>query len=107
MIKNLPNLKLLLAAHGRPIKNPIRRVEEVIVHRKERTKQVIGIVNKYPEEGITPKELIEELYPQGAKIIQRIGRGWVCLTLKLLEERNLVTHVKEKKKIKFYPTNKI
>lgn len=107
MIKNLPNLKLLLAAHGRPIKKPIRRVEEVIVHRKERTKQVIGIVKKYPEKGITPKELIEELYPQGAKIIHRIGRGWVCLTLKMLEEKNLVVHVQEKKKIKFYPTNKL
>ena len=107
MIKKLPNLKLLLAAHGRPIKNPIRRVEQVIVHRNERTKQVMGIVKKYPEKGITPKELIEELYPQGAKIIHRIGRGWVCLTLKMLEEKNLVVHVQEKKKIKFYPTNKL
>ncbi len=107
VIKNLPNFKLVLPAHGRSIKNPIRRVEEIITHRKERTKQVIGIVSKYPERGITPTELIDELYPQGAKIIQRIGRGWVCLTLKLLEQKNLVTHVKEKKKIKFYPTNKI
>ncbi|MFX1338520.1 MAG: MBL fold metallo-hydrolase [Promethearchaeota archaeon] len=107
MIKNLPNLKFLLAAHGRPIKNPIRRVEEIIVHRKERTKQVIEIVTKYPEQGITPKELINELYPQGAKIIQRIGRGWVCLTLKMLEEQSLVTHIREKKQIKFYPTNKL
>ena len=107
LIKNLPNFKLVLPAHGRSIKNPIRRVEEIITHRKERTKQVFRIVNKYPEKGITPTELIDELYPQGAKIIHKLGRGWVSLTLKLLEEQNLVTHVKEKNVIKFYPTNKI
>jgi len=107
VIKNLPNFKLVLPAHGRSIKNPLRRVEEIINHRKERTKQVIGIVNNSPDKGITPTELIDELYPQGAKIIQRIGRGWVCLTLKLLEEQNLVTHAIVNKKIKFYPTNKL
>ncbi len=107
MIKNLPNLKLVLAAHGRPIKNPNRRVDEIIIHRNERTQQIIDIVNNFAENGITPKELIEELYPQGAKIIQKIGRGWVCLTLKMLEEKKLVKHVQEKKMIKFYPTNKL
>ena len=106
-IKNLPNFKLVLPAHGRSIKRPIRRVEEIINHRNERTKQVIGIVNKYPEKGMTPTELINELYPQGAKIIQRIGRGWVCLTLKMLEENNLVRREINKKEVRFYPTNNL
>jgi glyoxylase-like metal-dependent hydrolase (beta-lactamase superfamily II) len=107
MLKNLPNLNLALAAHGRPIKNPIRRIEEIIIHRKERTQQVIEVINHFSEIGITPNEIIEELYPQGGKIIQRIGRGWVCLTLKMLQEKNLVKKEILKKSIKFYPTNKI
>jgi glyoxylase-like metal-dependent hydrolase (beta-lactamase superfamily II) len=106
-IRDLPNLKLLLPAHNRPIKNPKKRAQEILIHREERTEQVLEIVNKNPENGITPSQIIEELYPQGAKIIQRIGRGWVCLTLKMLKEKNLVTYVREKKQIKFYPTNKL
>ncbi|TFG27643.1 MAG: MBL fold metallo-hydrolase [Promethearchaeota archaeon] len=106
-IKNLPVLKLILPAHGRPIKNPIRRVEEIILHRKERTQQLISIINDKGENGITPTQIIQILYPQGAKIINRIGRGWVCLTLRMLEEENRVTHIQCKKKIKFYPANKI
>jgi glyoxylase-like metal-dependent hydrolase (beta-lactamase superfamily II) len=103
----LPNLNLILSAHGRPIKNPKKRLQDILNHRNQRTHQVLMLVKNHANDGITPSEIIRELYPKGGKMIQEIARGWVCLTLKILEQKKLIYRIINKKSVKFFSTNKI
>ena len=106
-IQKLPNLKIILAAHGPLINNPKERTIEILKHRKERTQQVIDIVKEFTENGTNPDEIIQKLYPNKKKMHIEITRGWVCLTLKMLEEQNFIKRMEGKKEIKFYLTNKL
>ena len=106
-ILNLPNLKIILAAHGNIINNPKERSLEVLKHRKERTRNLLDIIKAYPEKGISPNDIIRKLHPNGKKMRFELARGWVCLTIKMLEKDNLIKRIEGKKEIKFYPTNKL
>ncbi len=59
----LPNLKLVLSAHGSPILNPIERIKEIIEYRKLRTRQVYSIVANETH-GITFYRLLNSIYPR-------------------------------------------
>jgi glyoxylase-like metal-dependent hydrolase (beta-lactamase superfamily II) len=100
---NLPNLRIILSSHGRPIENPRERVKTILDNRRRRTEQVRELVQKNSETGITPKEIIKSLYPKENKIKQEIARGWIVLTLKYLEEENLIRREVGKKEIRFFP----
>jgi glyoxylase-like metal-dependent hydrolase (beta-lactamase superfamily II) len=102
-IQNLPNLKLILPAHGSPIKDPKNRIKEILSHRNERTDQVFKLIQEHPKEGITPNEIIKALYPQDGKFKQGVARGWCSLTLNMLSSQNHVYYVKKDKEIRFYP----
>jgi len=106
-IQKLPNLKIILAAHGALINNPRERTIEILKHRKERTQQVLDIVKEFTDNGTSPDEIIQQLYPNKKKMRTEIARGWVCLTLKMLEEQNVINRIECKKEIKFYSTNKL
>jgi glyoxylase-like metal-dependent hydrolase (beta-lactamase superfamily II) len=102
-IQKLPNLKLILSAHGSPIENPKERIAEILTHRKEREKQVLDIIYNNLEKGISPKEIIRAIYPNNSRFLHQIARGWVVLTLKELEKKNLIRRIDTKKKILFFP----
>ncbi len=106
-IQKLPNLKIILAAHGALINNPRERTIEILEHRKERTQQVLDIVKEFTENGTSPDEIIQKLYSNKKKMRTEIARGWVCLTLKMLEEQNVIKRIEGKKEIKFYTPNKL
>lgn len=106
-IQKLLNLKIILAAHGAIINNPRERTIEILKHRKERTQQVLDIIKEFTENGTSPDEIIQKLYPNKKKMRTEIARGWVCLTLKMLEEQNVIKRIEGKKEIKFYSTNKL
>ncbi|MEE9379243.1 MAG: MBL fold metallo-hydrolase [Candidatus Lokiarchaeia archaeon] len=105
-IQKLPNLNLILAAHGSPIENPKERLADILIHRKEREKKVLNIIYENSEKGISPKEIIRNLYPNENKFLHQVARGWVVLTLKMLEEKKLIKRMESKKEIRFYPLNK-
>jgi len=102
-IRELPNLKIILAAHGSVIVNPTERLDEILKHRKERTQQVLDIIKESSTNGINPDNIIRRLYPTGKRVRFEIARGWVSLTIKMLESKNLIKRSEDKKKIKFYP----
>jgi glyoxylase-like metal-dependent hydrolase (beta-lactamase superfamily II) len=102
-IQKLPKLDLILAAHGSPITNPRERVTEILQHRKEREQQVIDLINEKGEDGISPSGIVKALYPNGNIMIDNAARGWVVLTLKMLENKNIVRREVGKKKIRFFP----
>ncbi|MFX1501159.1 MAG: MBL fold metallo-hydrolase [Promethearchaeota archaeon] len=105
-IQNLPNLQLILAAHGSSIENPKERIIEILSHRKEREEQVLDIIHDNFKDGIAPKDIIKSIYPNTGKIQHHLVRGWVVLTLKMLEQKNLIKRKDIQKKILFFPLEK-
>ena len=102
-IENLPNLKLVLSAHGSPIENPKERIAEILKHRKERENQVLEIIHNNSENGTSPKGIIKAIYPNNSRFLHQVARGWVVLTLKMLENKNLIRRIDTKKEILFFP----
>ncbi|MHA1489771.1 MAG: MBL fold metallo-hydrolase [Promethearchaeota archaeon] len=105
-LNKLPNLKIILPAHGSLIKNPKERIVEILEHRRERTQQVLNLVNVNSKIGISPTDIVQKLYPNGKKFLNQVALGWVCLTLKILEEKCLIKRVVGKKEIIFFPSDK-
>lgn len=105
-IQNLPQLDIILPAHGNIISNPNQRIKEILDHRKERATQTLQIINENKSLGTSPSDIIKTLYPDIAKVMREFARGWVCLTLKYLEEQNKIIRKEEKKHIYFYPVEK-
>ncbi|MBD3339864.1 MAG: MBL fold metallo-hydrolase [Candidatus Lokiarchaeota archaeon] len=103
--KELPNLKLILSAHGSPIERPADRLNEILAHRKARAQQVLNLIRKNSQSGITPKGIIRSLYPNKLKMMGNIARGWICLTLKMLERKQKIQRKERSKKILFFPLN--
>ncbi|MFC2167258.1 MBL fold metallo-hydrolase [Acidobacteriota bacterium] len=101
----LPHLKIILSSHGGPITNPKERIQEVLKHRLRRTEQIKTIVEDNSRDGITPDEIIKELYPNAKLMKHELARGWVVLTLRYLEEHNHIRSVSEKNGLKFFPQN--
>ncbi|MFW9999187.1 MAG: MBL fold metallo-hydrolase [Candidatus Hodarchaeota archaeon] len=105
-IQKLSNLKLVLAAHGSPIENPKDRIAEILSHRKEREEQVLDIIHDNSTNGITPKDIIKAIYPQDSRFLHQVARGWIVLTLKMLEEKGLIKRQDTKREILFFPVEK-
>ncbi len=101
--ERLPKLELILPAHGSPITNPSERISEIIKHRKVRKEQVLKLVKESAQNGISPSGIINKLYLNNTAVIQNVARGWICLTLRMLEEEGLIKRRIERNKIKFYP----
>ena len=101
-IQKLPNLNLILAAHGSPIENPKERLADILIHRKEREKKVLNIIYDEKEKGICPKDIIKAIYPNHSRFLHQVARGWIVLTLKMLEEKNLIKRQDTKKKVLFF-----
>lgn len=85
----LPNLKLILSAHGSPINNPKERIKEIIEYRKLRTKQIYSIVAN-ESNGITFSKLLNTIYPRS---LQRrwLAKGWIIVTIEYLLQKNALT----------------
>ena len=106
-IQMLPNLNLILPAHGDVITNPKERIKQVLVHRESRSKQVLEIVRDSYNAGVSPDEIIDELYTYENGMLKEIARGWVCLTLKMLENQGVIRREESDKVIKFFPIKKV
>lgn len=103
-LQNLPNLNLLLPGHGRPIEEPKERLSEILKHRKVREQQVLNLIFQNSEKGISPESIINVLYPKSGKFMHQVARGWVVLTIKMLEEQGLITRIEKRKEIIFFPS---
>lgn len=88
MCLHLPNLQLILSAHGSPIHNPKERIKEIIEYRKLRTKQVYKIVAN-EKNGIHFNKLLDILYPHS---LQRrwLAKGWIIITVEYLLCNNVI-----------------
>ncbi len=98
----LPKLDMILTAHGSPVINPKARIREIIDFRRQRTAQVREIVEQ-SRFGATADEIIRTLYAGEGRFKHEMVRGWVALTLRLLESRGMVKRSGGMGEIRFYP----
>jgi glyoxylase-like metal-dependent hydrolase (beta-lactamase superfamily II) len=106
-VLELPKLNIILPAHGSPIEQPKKRVEEILSHRNKRTNQVLNVIRECSIEGVTLKEITHSLYPNISRFMRDVTRGWISLTLKMLEKKKLIRKEKNLKKRDyiFFPTS--
>jgi glyoxylase-like metal-dependent hydrolase (beta-lactamase superfamily II) len=103
-IQNLPNLQLILPAHGSPIKNPSERLQEILSHRQERTTRILNLIRNSSNQGLKVNDIIKALYPQDGKLKHGVARGWIVLTLKMLSSKNLIIAKIIGKELLFFPS---
>jgi len=76
------DIELICPGHGPPLRQPQRRLEELIEHRLEREEQVIDGLRQGKA---TVKELVAEIYPEIASFLYELAKGQVHAHLIKLE----------------------
>jgi len=102
-LQNLPKLKLILPAHGEIIDNPKETLSAIMERMNERKRQVLDAIKNHSDRGLSPDDILNLIYPNHKKFTRIIGRDWVVLTLKMLEDNNLIKREIRKNKILFFP----
>ena len=77
------DIDLMLPAHGPPIKEARKRIEELIQHRIEREAQVVALLGKGK---VTVKEIVAEIYPELTGFLYAVAQGQVYAHLVKLEK---------------------
>jgi len=104
-IKNLPDLKLILPAHGSPITNPRKRLQEAIDHRQKRTQEVFQLIVDSGNLGISFEEIFKHYYPKSKRIMGSTLRGWIIVTLEYLLDRGEIIFTPKSHDIIFTAAN--
>lgn len=105
----LPNLKLILPAHGSPITEPEKRIKETITHRHQRTEEIRKIISQTGDIGITFDEIFKKFYPAVKFYEKYILTGWILTTIEyLIQEKEIISViVGKRKKFKAYASKEI
>ena len=82
------DIDLMLPAHGPPITEARKRIEELIQHRIEREAQVIALLRKGKG---TVKEIVAEIYPELTGFLYAVAQGQVYAHLVKLEKDGKVS----------------
>ncbi len=101
--QKLPKLELILPAHGDIIENPKDTLTAILERMKEREDQIINMLKRHSEDGLSPEQLTKIIYPKERKFIRIIARDWIVLTLKKLEKEGSIERKIMRKKILFLP----
>jgi len=87
----LPELKLILPAHGSPVIDPQSRIKEAIEHRNKRTEEILNLISESGNAGISFQQIFKTFYP-GIKFHEKfIARGWILTTLQYLIDDQVIT----------------
>lgn len=95
-IRELPGLRLILPAHGRPVTDPIKRTTHLIAHRKKRLAEIREKVETAGPKGLTGRSLVRDYYPRMAPLKRSIAQGWIEATLLYLLREGDVARTAEK-----------
>jgi glyoxylase-like metal-dependent hydrolase (beta-lactamase superfamily II) len=98
----LPGLKLILSAHGSPVRHPRERIAEIIDWREHRTRQVLDAVTGAGPGGIGAGRLIRRLYRGESPGKWYMAEGWVLLTLDDLVAGKWLSAARRKGRIRFF-----
>jgi len=80
-------IKMILPAHGPPIKEPERRIRELIEHRLSREREILSLI----EEGVDETErLVEKIYGELPEFEMKLARKQVLAHLIKLEREGRI-----------------
>lgn len=80
-VLTLGKLDIILPAHGSPVTEPKKRVEEILTWRRKRVNDVFEIIESAGNAGVSIKEILSSLYPGENRVKHDFARGWVELTV--------------------------
>ena len=88
------DIKVIFPGHGESIKEPHRKIEELLQHRRERERQVLA----YLEQGArTPEELLGLIYPELHQDLHDMAKGQMISHLIKLEREGKAEALKDGK----------
>lgn len=87
LLMKLPNLKLILPAHGSSISNPVKRIQGAIDHREKRTKDLFLLLLRSGKRGLSFGEIFHAFYPKSPLFKRSLLEGWILVTLQYLFEK--------------------
>ncbi len=91
-LMKLPNLKVILPAHGSPIPNPGKRIQAIIDHREKRTKDLFQLVLRSGKKGVSYGEIFHAFYPKTTFFKRSLQGGWILVTLQhLFDEGDIIS----------------
>lgn len=102
-ILSLPNLKIILPAHGSPVIRPKQRIREILAHRKKRLEKVLSIIREKSLYGATIRNIQDSLYSGKGILVRFNSEGWIRLAIKELKETGRIKEFQKGKKT-FYTT---
>ena len=80
-------IKMILPAHGPPIKEPERRIRELIEHRLSREREILSLI----EEGVDVTErLVEKIYGELSEFEMKLARKQVLAHIIKLEREGRI-----------------
>lgn len=85
-LQGLP-LRLILPAHGPPVREPARKLRELVAHRQEREEQILGYLKAGHH---TAAAMVKEIYPELEERLLSLARGQVWAHLIKLEREGRV-----------------
>lgn len=97
-ILSLPNLKIILPAHGSPVIRPKQRIREILFHRENRLKNVLSIIGEISPSGATVRDIQDRLYPGKGMMMRFNSEGWIKLAIKKLNETGRIKESRKGKK---------
>lgn len=100
----LPDLKLIMPAHGPSITDPVPHLKAALRHSHTRTNKVCRLVTKAGHKGITFYGIIRRIYPGASMLLKLSARGWVLLTLRMLLQDGCIDVRHERGKQVFFPS---
>ena len=101
-LKTLPRLRLILPGHGRPIRDPIPRIQSAIDHRNQRTQDLFRVIADAGNQGIGFETVFQHFYPAPKAVPRYILEGWICLTLDHLIETGKIRISKKEREVRFH-----
>ncbi|TWI65792.1 glyoxylase-like metal-dependent hydrolase (beta-lactamase superfamily II) [Desulfobotulus alkaliphilus] len=102
----LKNLKKIFPAHGSPIEEPQKHLNQALAHSRKRTRKVSQEILNAGNHGISFYRLLKKLYPKTSAVTRISAEGWVLLTLHMLMEEKKIRAEKNKGKWQFFTMEK-
>ncbi len=102
LMLELPNLSVILPAHGSIVHEPRKRIELLIHWRRKRLQDLFDIVVRSGVEGLSAGEALESLYGPMNAYRRFMARGWIVLSLSCLEKEDKVYSMGRGRQVRYY-----
>ena len=91
-VRDLPGLKTVFPAHGRPVTDPVPLINKRLEHRHQRTGQLLEMIRSAGGSGLDFDSLVKAVYPNLPRFKKSLFSGWIAVTLAHLADTGRIRH---------------